>query len=367
MRKKNRPERAVSRILSAPGSNPGGEYHLSERPEPGTRSAQAEPKRATSTSPIWPCTRWGFPCLVACAPSGGLLPHLFTLAGMSLRAQGLRKTHRRSVFCGTVRRDASRRRRPRVSCWPRPKAGAGYAASCPVVFGLSSPDRTVGSDTPLFPGCHTLHVLRLVLNPVAPFGEAAPDPGLRKPFAGRNVRETSAARTRRRWKLDPGRADGADRQGRRRGFAREGCSLRQGPDFGAYDDKARENGPAPQQGSDRAAFKRFSGIRAPPASRRHKEGTGLCLRSVPVPAGPTAPPLEPRPRLPEGSPSEPRELAWAISVAVRGTVPPRFRKPERTGAVFRAGSGDFQKRHVSVRAPNSLKSGWPLNSRPQNT
>src|ERR1035441_4835274 len=36
-------------------------------------------ERAAPGSPIWPCTRWGFPCLRACAWSGGLLPHLFTL------------------------------------------------------------------------------------------------------------------------------------------------------------------------------------------------------------------------------------------------------------------------------------------------
>src|ERR1051326_642276 len=36
-------------------------------------------ERAAPWSPIWPCTRWGLPCLVAYAPSGGLLLHLFTL------------------------------------------------------------------------------------------------------------------------------------------------------------------------------------------------------------------------------------------------------------------------------------------------
>src|SRR5256885_13527297 len=30
--------------------------------------------------PIWPCTTRGFPCLRYCYRSGGLLPHLFTLA-----------------------------------------------------------------------------------------------------------------------------------------------------------------------------------------------------------------------------------------------------------------------------------------------
>ena len=75
--------RAVSRILSAP--NPfGGENHLSQQPVPGTRSALRNLERAAPGSPIWPCTRWGFPCLRACAWSGGLLPHLFTLTPPSL-------------------------------------------------------------------------------------------------------------------------------------------------------------------------------------------------------------------------------------------------------------------------------------------
>lgn len=35
--------------------------------------------------PIWPCTTRGFPCLRCCHRSGGLLPHLFTLAKLSER------------------------------------------------------------------------------------------------------------------------------------------------------------------------------------------------------------------------------------------------------------------------------------------
>jgi len=128
---------------------------LSEQPVPGTRSACAERKRAASPSPIWPCTRWGFPCLVAHAPSGGLLPHLFTLTLTGFRVSVMKpETHAgRFVFCGTVRRDASRRRRPRVSAIPRTHVhGCGYAASRPVVFGLSSPTRLAqrGSDPPPF-------------------------------------------------------------------------------------------------------------------------------------------------------------------------------------------------------------------------
>jgi hypothetical protein len=74
--------RAVSRILSAPKPL-GGENHLSQQPVPGTRSALRNLERAAPRSPIWPCTRWGFPCLRACAWSGGLLPHLFTLTPAS--------------------------------------------------------------------------------------------------------------------------------------------------------------------------------------------------------------------------------------------------------------------------------------------
>ena len=66
-----------------------------------------EPERAAPGSPIWPCTRWGLPCLVACASSGGLLHHLFTLTRF-LRTG-------RYLLCGTFRRDASRHHLPRVS------------------------------------------------------------------------------------------------------------------------------------------------------------------------------------------------------------------------------------------------------------
>jgi len=61
-------------------------------------STFADAERAVPRFPIWPCTRWGFPCRVACASRGALLPHLFTLACVSLRnAGGL-------IFCGTLRR-----------------------------------------------------------------------------------------------------------------------------------------------------------------------------------------------------------------------------------------------------------------------
>ena len=69
--------RAVSRILSAPLRAERIICLSSRYPKPVPLSRGAE--RAAPRFPIWPCTRWGFPCLRACAWSGALLPHLFTL------------------------------------------------------------------------------------------------------------------------------------------------------------------------------------------------------------------------------------------------------------------------------------------------
>src|SRR5688500_6527483 len=79
--------KAVSRILSVPTSRERESFVSAA----STRnpSAFAEMRRAAARSPIWPCTRWGFPCLVACASSGALLPHLFTLAALIAPYGGL--------------------------------------------------------------------------------------------------------------------------------------------------------------------------------------------------------------------------------------------------------------------------------------
>ena len=125
---------------------------MSERPIPGTRFVR-NMERAAPRFPIWPCTRWGFPCLRAYACSGGLLLHLFTLTPLLLESQPrslLRHRHiangeshheglvperaGRFVFCGTIRQGASRHHFPRVSA----ADSCGYAASRPLVFGLSS-------------------------------------------------------------------------------------------------------------------------------------------------------------------------------------------------------------------------------------
>jgi len=89
--------RAVSRILSA--SNESRERIIclsSQYPKPVPPWRNAE--RATPRFPIWPCTRWGFPCPGDYSTGGELLPHLFTLA-WPLRAG-------RFVFCGTLRQAA---------------------------------------------------------------------------------------------------------------------------------------------------------------------------------------------------------------------------------------------------------------------
>src|SRR6185295_11040290 len=102
-------------------------------------AARPDTERAAPGSPIWPCSRWGFPCLRAYARSGGLLPRLFTLTVRLL------PTARRFIFCGTIR-DLAVTPGPRV--YPRP-VDRGYAASRPMEFGLSSPDN-VRSDPPPF-------------------------------------------------------------------------------------------------------------------------------------------------------------------------------------------------------------------------
>src|SRR3954466_7631132 len=84
-------------------------------------------QRAAAEFPIWPCTRWGLPCRVACASRGALLPHLFTLTEML--------PSRRYILCGTVRRKAS----PHSARVYLHSEERSYAASRPVVFGLSSP------------------------------------------------------------------------------------------------------------------------------------------------------------------------------------------------------------------------------------
>jgi len=63
---------------------------LSQQPVPETRLACASAGAGRPRGfPIWPCTRWGFPCLRACAWSGALLPHLFTLTRAACAARAV--------------------------------------------------------------------------------------------------------------------------------------------------------------------------------------------------------------------------------------------------------------------------------------
>ena len=118
--------RAVSRILSSL-LRAERIICLSDRyPKPVSLSRNAE--RAAPRFPIWPCTRWGFPCLRDCSWSGGLLPRRFTLtAGRS---------RRRFIFCGTVRQKVFQ---PSARVYPRLTARLRGIAPCGVRTFLPRP------------------------------------------------------------------------------------------------------------------------------------------------------------------------------------------------------------------------------------
>jgi hypothetical protein len=92
-------------------------------------STFADAERAVPRFPIWPCTRWGFPCPVDYSPGGGLLPHLFTLTRVSCETQAVYSLW----HCPSGRLAPSP-----PACIPA-GTSLGYAASRPMVFGLSSP------------------------------------------------------------------------------------------------------------------------------------------------------------------------------------------------------------------------------------
>ena len=123
---------------------------MSQQPVPGTRSAVRNMERAAPGSPIWPCTRWGFPCLRACAWSGGLLPHPFTLTQ-------LRSFERCQAVYFLWHFPSAR-----LSTWPPrvyPRQNQGYAASRPMEFGLSSPVPRSGTEAILRPSKITGNIL----------------------------------------------------------------------------------------------------------------------------------------------------------------------------------------------------------------
>ena len=135
--------KAVSRILFRPCGRRESFVSAASTRNPFTF---ANMERAAPESPIWPCTRWGLPCLVACASSGGLLHHLFTLTGILANPGGIFSV---VLSVGTPHGVASRvypsnaereARQAEISAFPVPSSALeGYAASCPTVFGLSSP------------------------------------------------------------------------------------------------------------------------------------------------------------------------------------------------------------------------------------
>ena len=121
--------RAVSRILSSFRLAPEWRESFVSAADTRNPPAFAGMERAAPGFPIWPCTRWGFPCRVTCVSRGGLLPHLFTFSHSVAGAGSLFSV---ALSVGTTRAVAARVYPDRTS--------PGYAASRPMVFGLSSPD-----------------------------------------------------------------------------------------------------------------------------------------------------------------------------------------------------------------------------------
>ena len=119
--------RAVSRILSA--RLPGERIICLSSQYPGPIPSKRKLKRAASWSPIWPCSRWGFPCPGDYSTGGGLLPRLFTLAAATEAAAAV-------CFLWHCPSDGLSASPP--ACIPI-RTDLGYAASRPVEFGLSSP------------------------------------------------------------------------------------------------------------------------------------------------------------------------------------------------------------------------------------
>ena len=117
--------RAVSRFLSAFLRTERIICLSSQYPKPVPPKRHAE--RATPRFPIWPCTRWGFPCPRDFSRSGGLLPRLFTLA--------VGRSPRRFHFLWHFPSKSLAAFLPSIS----PARRRGYAASRPAEFGLSSP------------------------------------------------------------------------------------------------------------------------------------------------------------------------------------------------------------------------------------
>ena len=121
------PWKGCKRILSTPQG--GGT--LSVATLPGADRFRSRTDRLTPLFGLAPDGVYRAACH---AWRGGLLPHLFTLSA-----------NRGGLFSGTVRR-----RSFETAACMYPRQSRGYAASCPVVFGLSSPAFYDESDPPPF-------------------------------------------------------------------------------------------------------------------------------------------------------------------------------------------------------------------------
>ncbi|GIX49861.1 MAG: hypothetical protein KatS3mg132_055 [Limisphaera sp.] len=146
-------KRAVSRILSAPGllfARRRASFICAARTRDAFRFRGTE--AGHFVRPLFGLAPDGvYRASSLARTSGGLLPHLFTLAGAPARRESDQVAHRRSVFCGTFRRDASRRHRPRVSrAGSRGNRGVTRhrALWC---SDFPPPEPGSGSDAPLFP------------------------------------------------------------------------------------------------------------------------------------------------------------------------------------------------------------------------
>ena len=73
-----RRSRPISRVLSWAIIPLGRPSPVASSSLPGSH-ARTRRCRLPCDFPIWPCSRWGFPCHVRYRPRGALLPHHFTL------------------------------------------------------------------------------------------------------------------------------------------------------------------------------------------------------------------------------------------------------------------------------------------------